>query len=101
MTLFVDQISIAVASIPSLMALVWRYMTWGETGNDGLSEAVMWVSDDNGEIFGPMMRLSANGTIGEVKEQKKQNKLYFSLSFSQSKLHNKFLLVSEYDSSPK
>jgi len=61
----------------------------------------MWVSDDNGEIFGPMMRLSANGTIGEVKEQKKQNKLHFSLSFSQSKLHNKFLLVSEYDSSPK
>lgn len=61
----------------------------------------MWVSDDNGEIFGPMMRLSANGTIGEVKEQKKQNKLYFSLSFSQPKLHNKFLLVSEYDSSPK
>jgi hypothetical protein len=35
------------------------------------------------------MRLSANGTIGEVKEQKKQNKLYFSLSFSQSKLAQK------------
>ena len=67
----VDQIRIAVASNPSLMALVWRYMTRWETGDNGLSGAAMRVSDDNGEIFGPMMRLSANGTIDEVKEQKK------------------------------
>lgn len=57
----------------------------------------MRMSDDNGEIFGPMMRLSANGTIDEVKVQKKENRLYFSLSFLQSKLHKKFLFVSEYD----
>ena len=93
----VDQIRIAVASNPSLMALVWRYMTRWETRDNGLSGAAMRVSDDNGEIFGPMMRLSANGTIDEVKEQKKENRLYFSLSFSQLKLHKKFLLVSEYD----
>ena len=71
------------------MALVWRYMTRWETGDNGLSRAAMRVSDDNGEIFGPMMRLSANGTIDEVKEQKKENGLYFSLSFSQLKLHKK------------
>lgn len=53
-------------------------------GRNGLSGATMRMSDDNGEIFGPMMRLSANGTIDEVKEQKKENRLYFSISFSQS-----------------
>ena len=66
-------------------------------GRNGLSGATMRMSDDNGEIFGPMMRLSANGTIDEVKVQKKENRLYFSLSFLQSKLHKKFLFVSEYD----
>jgi len=29
----------------------------------------MRVSDDNGETFGPMMRLSANGTIGEAEAE--------------------------------
>ena len=66
-------------------------------GRNGLSGATIRMSDDNGEIFGPMMRLSANGTIDEVKVQKKENRLYFSLSFLQSKLHKKFLFVSEYD----
>jgi hypothetical protein len=32
----------------------------------------MRVSDDNGETFGPMMRLSANGTIGEAAEEKEE-----------------------------
>lgn len=66
-------------------------------GRNGLSGATMRMSDDNGEIFGSMMRLSANGTIDEVSVQKKGNRLYFSLSFLQSKLHKKFLFVSEYD----
>jgi hypothetical protein len=43
-----------------------------ETSKNRLSEAVMRVSDDNGETFGPMMRLSANGTIGEAAEEKEE-----------------------------
>ena len=67
-------------------------------GRNGLSGATMRVSDDSGEIFGPMMmRLSANGTIDEVKEQKKENRLYFINILFTIKLHKKFLLVSEYD----
>jgi hypothetical protein len=29
-------------------------------------EPVMKVSNDNGETFGPVLRLTANGTIGEA-----------------------------------
>lgn len=71
-------------------------------GRNGLSGATMRVSDDNGEIFGPMMmRLSANGTIDEVKEQKKENRHYFSISFSQSNSTKNFYLYPNMTSSRK
>jgi hypothetical protein len=70
-------------------------------GRNGLSGATMRVSDDNGEIFGPMMGLSANGTIDEVKEQKKENRLYFSISFSQSNSTKNFYLYPNMTSSRK
>jgi len=71
-------------------------------GRNGLFGATMRVSDDNGEIFGPMMmRLSANGTIDEVKEQKKENRLYFSISFSQSNSTKNFYLYTNMTSSRK
>jgi hypothetical protein len=39
------------------------YVTWWETARDRLSQAVMRVSNDNGQTFGPVVMLSANGTI--------------------------------------
>jgi hypothetical protein len=28
----------------------------------------VWISNDNGVTFGPMLKLAANGTIGEADE---------------------------------
>lgn len=39
-------------------------VTWWET-NQIDEIPVMRVSDDNGETFGPILRLATNGTIGE------------------------------------
>jgi hypothetical protein len=39
------------------------YITWWETAGDTLSQAVMRVSNDNGQTFGPVVMPSANGTI--------------------------------------
>jgi hypothetical protein len=44
------------------------YMTWWETSKDGIREPVMRVSNDNGATFEPLLRLTANGTIGEAEE---------------------------------
>jgi hypothetical protein len=38
-------------------------VTWWET-NETSDVPVMKVSTDNGETFGPLLRLGANGTIG-------------------------------------
>jgi copper(I)-binding protein len=38
-------------------------VTWWET-NDTSDVPVMRVSNDNGETFGPLLKLAANGTIG-------------------------------------
>jgi hypothetical protein len=42
-------------------------VTWWET-NQTDEIPVMRVSDDNGETFGPILRLATNGTIGEEEE---------------------------------
>jgi hypothetical protein len=39
-------------------------VTWWET-NETDEIPIMRVSNDNGETFGPILRLGANGTIGE------------------------------------
>jgi hypothetical protein len=43
-------------------------VTWWET-NQTDDTPVMRVSNDNGEIFGPLLRLATNGTIGETAEE--------------------------------
>jgi hypothetical protein len=40
------------------------YITWWER-NQTMNEPVMRVSNDNGKTFGPILNLSANGTIGK------------------------------------
>ena len=42
-------------------------VTWWET-NETDEIPIMRVSNDNGETFGPILRLGANGTIGEETE---------------------------------
>jgi hypothetical protein len=42
-------------------------VTWWET-NQTDDTPVMRVSNDNGETFGPTLRLATNGTIGEAPE---------------------------------
>jgi hypothetical protein len=39
-------------------------VTWWET-NQTDEIPVMRISNDNGETFGPILRLATNGTIGE------------------------------------
>ena len=39
-------------------------VTWWET-NETSEFPVMRVSDDNGKTFGPLLKLAANGTLGE------------------------------------
>ena len=46
-------------------------VTWWET-NQTDEIPVMRVSDDNGETFGPILRLGANGTIGEETEESEE-----------------------------
>ena len=43
-------------------------VTWWET-NQTDEIPIMRVSNDNGETFGPVLRLGANGTIGEAEEE--------------------------------
>jgi hypothetical protein len=43
-------------------------VTWWET-NQTDDTPVMKVSNDNGETFGPLLRLASNGTIGEEIEE--------------------------------
>ena len=43
-------------------------VTWWET-NQTDEIPVMRVSTDNGETFGPILRLATNGTIGEAVEE--------------------------------
>lgn len=43
-------------------------VTWWET-NQTDEIPIMRVSNDNGETFGPILRLGANGTIGEESEE--------------------------------
>ena len=41
------------------------YFTWWETSKNGTTVPVFRASNDNGETFGPILTLSANGTLGE------------------------------------
>jgi hypothetical protein len=41
------------------------YMTWWETANNGMQQPVFRTSNDNGATFRPILKLSANGTIGD------------------------------------
>ena len=41
------------------------YLTWWETGKNGTTIPVFRASNDNGDTFGPMLTLAANGTLGE------------------------------------
>jgi hypothetical protein len=43
-------------------------VTWWET-NETDEIPIMRVSNDNGETFGPILGLGANGTIGEELEE--------------------------------
>ncbi len=43
-------------------------VTWWET-NQTDEIPVMRISNDNGETFGPVLRLATNGTIGEATEE--------------------------------
>lgn len=43
-------------------------VTWWET-NQTDEIPIMRISNDNGETFGPILRLGANGTIGEESEE--------------------------------
>jgi hypothetical protein len=43
-------------------------VTWWET-NQTDEIPVMRISNDNGETFGPILRLATNGTIGEATEE--------------------------------
>jgi hypothetical protein len=43
-------------------------VTWWET-NSTTGEPVARVSTDNGATFGPVLNLSANGTLGEEEEE--------------------------------
>lgn len=43
-------------------------VTWWET-NQTDEIPVMRVSNDNGETFGPILRLATNGTVGEAAEE--------------------------------
>ena len=46
-------------------------VTWWET-NETDEIPIMRVSSDNGETFGPILRLGANGTIGEETEENEE-----------------------------
>jgi hypothetical protein len=53
------------------MLLAFMYVSWWETAKDGKQEPVFRASNDNGAIFGPILRIAANGNIGgreQVKE---------------------------------
>jgi hypothetical protein len=43
------------------------YVSWWETHKDGTQEPVIRVSNDAGQSFGPMLKLSTNGAIGSSK----------------------------------
>ena len=40
-------------------------VTWWERANATSNEPVMKISNDNGKTFGPLLKLSTNGTIGK------------------------------------
>ena len=46
-------------------------VTWWET-NETDEIPIMRVSSDNGETFGPILKLGANGTIGEETEENEE-----------------------------
>jgi hypothetical protein len=46
-------------------------VTWWET-NETDEIPIMRVSNDNGESFGPILRLGANGTIGDETEESEE-----------------------------
>jgi hypothetical protein len=55
------------------------------------------VSDDSGETFDPMMRLSAKGIISEAEEEPEDTSLLFAIYMypvSYSQRHIKYLLTS-------
>ena len=42
------------------------YVTWWESASNGTRTPLFVASNDNGEIFGPLLRLSTDGSIGEA-----------------------------------
>jgi hypothetical protein len=42
------------------------YTTWWETMKNGTTVPVFRASNDNGQTFGPILKLAANGTIGST-----------------------------------
>jgi len=43
------------------------YVSWWERANQTSNEPVMKVSNDNGQTFGPTLKLASNGTIGTTQ----------------------------------
>jgi hypothetical protein len=48
------------------------YVSWWETSAPGKQDPVLRVSNDNGQTFGPILELGANGTIGVTGEASSQ-----------------------------
>ena len=45
------------------------YVTWWETAKNGTRTPLFTASNDDGETFGPVMNIAANGTIVEAAEE--------------------------------
>lgn len=43
------------------------YVSWRERTNQTSNDPVMRVSNDNGQTFGPILKLASNGTIGATQ----------------------------------
>ena len=48
------------------------FVTWWER-NQTVNDPVTRLSTDNGETFGPLLRLAVNGTIGEGQEEEEED----------------------------
>jgi hypothetical protein len=43
-------------------------VSWWETDNDGNEQPVIRISNDNRATFGPVLKLTSNGTIGAATQ---------------------------------
>ena len=48
------------------------YMTWWETSKNGTTIPVFRATSNNGETFGPLLKLANNGTIVQEEEEEEE-----------------------------